>query len=155
MRAFLQRVSDAAVSVDDQIVGQIGPGLLVMLGITHSDTEATAGLLAEKTAHMRLFADSEGRFQYSVLDMQGAILVVSQFTLYADLRRGRRPSFAPAAPPEQAAPLVDAYITALRAAGVASVATGVFGAMMQVHLTNDGPVTMLLDSDVFEQPRRA
>jgi D-tyrosyl-tRNA(Tyr) deacylase len=103
---------------------------------------------------MRIFADEAGRFQHSLLDVGGAALVVSQFTLYADLRRGRRPSFAPAAAPEVAAPLVDQYATALRELGV-SVETGIFGAMMQVSLTNDGPVTILLESDTFQQSRRS
>jgi D-tyrosyl-tRNA(Tyr) deacylase len=155
MRALLQRVSNASVTVDAQVVGQIGNGLLVLLGIGAEDSEAEAALLADKTAHMRIFSDSEGRFNFSLLDVQGAALVVSQFTLYADLRRGRRPSFAPAAPPDEAALLVDSYVAALRNLGVAPVETGVFGAMMQVTLTNDGPVTILADSDVFQQPRRA
>jgi D-tyrosyl-tRNA(Tyr) deacylase len=126
----------------------------VLLGIAEGDTEAEARLLADKTAHMRIFADEAGRFQHSLLDVGGAALVVSQFTLYADLRRGRRPSFAPAAAPEVAAPLVDHYATALRELGV-SVETGIFGAMMQVSLTNDGPVTILLESDTFQQSRRS
>jgi D-tyrosyl-tRNA(Tyr) deacylase len=155
MRALLQRVANASVSVDNQVVGQIDQGMLVLLGIGTGDGVAEATLLAEKTAHMRIFSDSEGRFQFSLLDVQGAALVVSQFTLYADLRRGRRPGFAPAAPPDEAAPLVEAYVAALRSLGIAQVETGVFGAMMQVALTNDGPVTILVDSDVFQQPRRA
>jgi D-tyrosyl-tRNA(Tyr) deacylase len=126
----------------------------VLLGIAEGDTDAEARLLADKTAHMRIFADEAGRFQHSLLDVGGAALVVSQFTLYADLRRGRRPSFAPAAAPEVAAPLVDQYATALRELGV-SVETGIFGAMMQVSLTNDGPVTILLESDTFQQSRRS
>jgi D-tyrosyl-tRNA(Tyr) deacylase len=153
MRALLQRVTDAAVVVDGETIGQIGPGLLVLLGVNADDSEAEAALLADKTAQMRIFADEEGRFQYSLLDSGGAALVVSQFTLYADLRRGRRPSFTQAAPPELAAPLVDAYIAALRDMGI-HVETGQFGAMMQVSLTNDGPVTIMLDSETFQQPRR-
>lgn len=153
MRAILQRVSTASVTVDTQVVGAIGPGLLVLLGVTTGDSESDARLLAEKTVQMRIFADDEGRFNRSLLDSQGAVLVVSQFTLYADLRRGRRPSFAAAAPPDIAAPLVEHYVVALRASGV-TVATGVFGAMMQVALINDGPVTLILDSDTFKQPRR-
>jgi D-tyrosyl-tRNA(Tyr) deacylase len=154
MRALLQRVSHASVTVEQQQVGQIGAGLLVLLGVGAGDSTAEASLLADKTAHLRIFSDSEGRFHHSLLDVQGAVLVVSQFTLYADLRRGRRPSFAPAAPPDEAAPLVDTYVAALHSLGVREVATGVFGAMMQVTLTNDGPVTILLDSDTFQQPRR-
>jgi D-tyrosyl-tRNA(Tyr) deacylase len=154
MRAILQRVSSAAVVVDGETIGQIGPGLLVLLGVNATDSEAEAALLAEKTAQMRIFADEEGRFQYSLLDSGGAALVVSQFTLYADLRRGRRPSFTQAAPPDQAAPLVDSYIAALRDMGI-HAETGQFGAMMQVSLTNDGPVTIILDSETFQQSRRA
>jgi D-tyrosyl-tRNA(Tyr) deacylase len=155
MRAILQRVTQAAVTVDSQVVGQIETGLLILLGIGNEDTVAEASLLADKTAHMRIFADSEGRFNHSLLDVQGAALVVSQFTLYADTRKGRRPAFTAAAPPDTAAPLVDAYGAALRSLGVSKVETGVFGAMMQVSLTNDGPVTMLLDSATLQQPRRA
>jgi D-tyrosyl-tRNA(Tyr) deacylase len=154
MRALLQRVSSASVQVEGRTVGEIGPGLLVLLGIAEGDTEAEARLLADKTAHMRIFADAAGRFQHSLLDVGGAALVVSQFTLYADMRRGRRPSFTPAAAPEVAAPLVEAYAAALRELGV-PVETGVFGAMMQVSLTNDGPVTIMLESDTFQQPRRS
>ncbi len=155
MRAVLQRVAKASVSVDDQVVGQVGRGLLVLLGIAAADTEAEAALLAEKTVHMRIFADEEGRFNHSLLDIAGEALVVSQFTLYADTRRGRRPSFTAAALPETAAPLVATYVAALRRLGVANVATGVFGAMMQVMLVNDGPVTIILDSETFRQSRRA
>jgi len=153
MRAILQRVSSAKVTVEGQGVGQIGVGLLILLGVGPGDGEAEAQLLAQKTAHLRIFADAEGRFNQSLLEIGGEGLVVSQFTLYADLRRGRRPSF-PAAPPESAAPLVEAYTAALRAFGI-SVATGKFGAMMQVSLVNEGPVTIFLDSELFQQPRRA
>jgi D-aminoacyl-tRNA deacylase len=145
MRAVIQRVSEASVTVDDQIVGQIGHGLLVLLGVGAGDQLAQANLLADKIANMRIFADDEGRFNRSVLDVGGAALVVSQFTLYADTRRGRRPSFADAAPPELAAPLVDAFMAALRDRGI-SVASGIFGAHMHVALLNDGPVTITLDS---------
>jgi D-tyrosyl-tRNA(Tyr) deacylase len=154
MRAILQRVSSAAVQVEDQVVGKIGPGLLILLGVAEGDTEAEARLLADKTAHMRIFSDEAGRFQHSLRDIGGAALVVSQFTLYADLRRGRRPSFAPAAAPDVAAPLVEHYAATLRELGV-SVEMGIFGAMMHVSLTNDGPVTIILESDTFQQPRRA
>jgi len=145
MRVVIQRVTDASVTVDNQVVGKIGSGLLVLLGIGTGDQRATATLLAEKIANMRIFADDEGRFNRSVLDVGGAALVVSQFTLYADTRRGRRPSFAAAAPPEIAMPLVDAFVVALRARGM-TVATGIFGAHMHVALLNDGPVTLVLDS---------
>ena len=145
MRVVIQRVTEASVTVDNQVVGKIGSGLLVLLGIGTDDQLATATLLAEKIANMRIFADDEGRFNRSVLDVGGAALVVSQFTLYADTRRGRRPSFAAAAPPEIAMPLVDAFVVALRARGM-TVATGIFGAHMHVALLNDGPVTLVLDS---------
>ena len=145
MRVVIQRVTEASVTVDNQVVGKIGSGLLVLLGIGTGDQLATATLLAEKIANMRIFADDEGRFNRSVLDVGGAALVVSQFTLYADTRRGRRPSFAAAAPPEIAMPLVDAFVAALRARGL-TVATGIFGAHMHVALLNDGPVTIVLDS---------
>lgn len=145
MRTVIQRVTEASVTVDNQVVGQIGSGLLVLLGIGVGDQLEEATLLAEKIANMRIFADDDGRFNRSVLDVGGAALVVSQFTLYADTRRGRRPSFTAAAPPELAAPLIDAFVAALRARGMA-VATGVFGAHMHVALLNDGPVTIVLDS---------
>lgn len=145
MRAVLQRVSHASVEVEGRIVGQIGTGLLVLVGVGHGDTEAEARLLADKTARLRIFADEVGKFNRSLLDIGGSALVVSQFTLYADTRKGRRPSFTEAAPPEQAAPLVEAYCTALRDLGV-PVETGVFGAMMRVALVNEGPVTVMLDT---------
>ncbi len=146
MRAVIQRVTEASVTVEHEVAGQIGGGLLVLLGIGAGDQPAVATLLAEKIANMRIFADDDGRFNRSALDVGGAVLVVSQFTLYADTRRGRRPSFAAAAPPDVAAPLVDAFVAALRERGI-TVATGVFGAHMQVALLNDGPVTIVLDSD--------
>lgn len=145
MRAVLQRVSRASVEVEGRIVGQIGTGLLVLVGVGHGDTEAEARLLADKTARLRIFADEVGKFNRSLLDIGGSALVVSQFTLYADTRKGRRPSFTEAAPPEQAAPLVEAYCAALRDLGV-PVETGVFGAMMRVALVNEGPVTVMLDT---------
>ncbi len=148
MRAVIQRVTEASVTVNNQVVGEIGCGLLVLLGIGMGDQLAKATLLAEKIATMRIFADDDGRFNRSALDVGGAVLVVSQFTLYADTRRGRRPSFTMAAPPEIAAPLVDAFVAALRERGM-TVATGVFGAHMHVALINDGPVTIVLDSDAL------
>jgi len=132
MRAVVQRVSQASVTVGDEVVGAIGQGLLILLGIGVGDSEAEARLLAEKTANLRIFADEEGRFNRSLLDIGGEALVVSQFTLYADTRRGRRPSFSDAAPPEIAAPLVDIFADELRRLGVA-VSTGRFGAMMRSH----------------------
>lgn len=153
MRAVLQRVSAASVQVAGQIVGQIGPGLLILLGVGHNDTVDDARLLADKTAGLRIFADGDGKFNRSLLDTGGAALVVSQFTLFADTRKGRRPSFTTAAPPVQAEQLVAAYCAALRTLGV-SVETGVFGAMMQVALVNDGPVTIILDSETLRAPAR-
>lgn len=153
MRAVLQRVSEASVTVEQQVVGHIAHGLLVLLGIAPNDTLAEARLLAEKTVYLRIFADAEGRFNRSVLDAGGAILVVSQFTLYADVRKGRRPGFSQAAPPDIARPLVDAYITGLRSFGI-TVATGVFGATMQVALVNDGPVTIFFDSEMWKETQK-
>jgi D-aminoacyl-tRNA deacylase len=145
MRAVVQRVSEASVEMDDAVVGQIGPGLAVLVGVKERDTEADARYLAEKTAHLRVFADEEGRMNRSVLERGGGILVVSQFTLYGDVRRGRRPSYAEAAAPETAEALYQRYCELLRAEGLA-VETGRFGAMMVVRIVNDGPVTILLDS---------
>lgn len=154
MRAVIQRVQSASVQVQGAIVGQIGQGLLVLLGVGAHDDPAMAKLLAEKIALMRIFPDEAGRFNRALLDIGGAVLLVSQFTLYADTRRGRRPSFSDAAAPEVAAPLIDVFADALRQQGVV-VATGLFGAYMQVALVNDGPVTIILDSDTFREPRSA
>jgi D-tyrosyl-tRNA(Tyr) deacylase len=154
MRAVIQRVSEASVTVEGAVVGRIGRGLLVLLGAGEGDGPAEAELLAEKIANLRIFPDDAGRFNRSALDAGAAALVVSQFTLYADTRRGRRPSFSGAAAPELAAPLVDAFAAALRARGL-PVEMGIFGAHMQVALINDGPVTILLDSDTFREPRNA
>jgi D-aminoacyl-tRNA deacylase len=153
MRAVVQRVSQASVEVEGRVVGQIDGGVLVLLGVGAGDGAAEAALLAEKIAHMRIFPDQEGRFNRSLLDVGGSALVVSQFTLYADTRRGRRPSFSAAAAPELAEPLVEAFVAALRQRQVA-VATGVFGAHMHVALVNDGPVTIILDSETFRAPRQ-
>lgn len=152
MRAVIQRVSEASVTVAGQVVGQIGRGLLVLLGVGHADGPGEAQQLAAKIAAMRIFPDDDGRFNRSVLDVGGAVLVVSQFTLYADTRRGRRPGFSDAAPPELAAPLVDTFADALRAQGL-EVALGRFGAHMQVALVNDGPVTIMLDTATFREAR--
>ncbi len=146
MRVVLQRVRFGAVRVDGETVGQIDQGLVALVGVTHGDTPAEAEKLARKTANLRIFEDAEGKMNRSVLDVGGGVLVVSQFTLYADCRRGRRPSFVRAAPPDVAAPLVERYAAALREAGVARVEQGVFGAHMEVEIHNDGPVTILLDS---------
>jgi D-aminoacyl-tRNA deacylase len=154
MRAVIQRVSEASVTVAGAAVGRIGRGLLVLLGVGVGDSAADAELLAEKTANLRIFPDADGRFNRSLLDVGGGALVVSQFTLYADTRRGRRPSFSDAAPPEAATPLVDTFAAALRRMNV-EVATGAFGAHMHVALVNDGPVTILLDSETFREPRRS
>ena len=126
-------------------VGAIGPGLLILLGVGHGDTERDAQRLAQKTAQLRIFPDDAGRFNRSSVDVQGSFLVVSQFTLMADTRKGNRPSFAPAAPPEVAEPLVESYADGLRTTGL-PVATGRFGAHMMVDLENDGPVTILLEA---------
>lgn len=153
MRAVVQRVRQAQVTVDNEVVGAIGSGLLILLGVGNGDSEEEVQMLAQKTASLRIFADDEGRFNRSLLDTGGAALVVSQFTLYADTRRGRRPSFSDAAPPEVAAPLVDRFCEALTAAGI-PVQTGRFGASMAVSLINDGPVTIILDTDELKRPRR-
>jgi D-tyrosyl-tRNA(Tyr) deacylase len=145
MRAVLQRVTQARVLVDDEVIGQIDRGLLVLLGVCQSDSPAQAQWLADKVAGLRIFADDEGKMNRDVVEAGGSILVVSQFTLYGDCQKGRRPSFIDAAAPELAVPLYDAFINGLRARGI-HVATGRFGAMMQVELTNDGPVTLIVDS---------
>jgi D-tyrosyl-tRNA(Tyr) deacylase len=144
MRALVQRVSRASVSVDGAIVGEIGIGVCVLVGVTHDDTEADARKLAEKVWHLRVFPDADGAMNVPLAEAGGQALVVSQFTLYGDTARGRRPSWVAAARPEQAEPLVDRFAAALRDLG-ATVATGVFGADMQVELVNDGPVTLLLE----------
>ncbi len=146
MRAVLQRVVRASVSVENETVGEIGPGLLVLLGIGPSDDEQACRWMADKIASLRIFADEHGRFNLSVGDTGGSVLLVSQFTLYADTRRGRRPGFSQAAPPEIAEPLVTRVGELLRAGGI-PVANGRFGAAMQVALVNDGPVTIILESD--------
>lgn len=145
MRAVVQRVSAASVVVDGQVVGAIGRGLLVLLGVTHSDGEAEAMALARKIAGLRIFEDTAGKFNLALGDVEGAVLVVSQFTLYGDARKGRRPSFTDAARPEQAEPLIEYFVQMLRGEGV-PVQTGIFGALMAVHLVNDGPVTLWLDT---------
>jgi D-tyrosyl-tRNA(Tyr) deacylase len=154
MRIVLQRVSHARVRVDDETVGAIGPGLLLLVGISEGDDVATAQRLAQKIADLRVFEDANGRFETSLLEMGGQALVVSQFTLYGDLRKGRRPSWSDAARPEHAEPLVEAFATALEALGV-TTARGRFGAHMQVELLNDGPVTLIVDSVELDRPRRS
>jgi D-tyrosyl-tRNA(Tyr) deacylase len=144
VRALVQRVRRAQVRVGEEVVGDIGPGLCVFVGVTHDDTPAQAQRLAEKVWFLRVFGDDDGVMNRSLADTVGSALVVSQFTLYADTRRGRRPSWALAAPPEQAEPLVDAFASALGRLG-AQVAPGRFGADMDVELVNDGPVTVALE----------
>jgi D-tyrosyl-tRNA(Tyr) deacylase len=144
VRAVVQRVSRAAVRVDGEVVGSCGRGLLVLVGAGHDDTSETATRLAAKIARLRIFPDDAGRFDRSLLDVAGEALVVSQFTLLADTRKGNRPSFTHAAAPDAAEQLVEVFCDALRGSGVA-VETGRFGATMQVELVNDGPVTIVLD----------
>ena len=146
MRVVLQRVKSASVAVEDEIISEVGPGLLLFVGVAVSDGEAEAGWLAEKLAGLRIFNDEEGKMNLSVQDVGGEVLAVSQFTLLADTKKGKRPSFVGAAPPEEAEPLFDYLCERLRAAGVVSVKTGSFGAMMSVALVNDGPVTIVLES---------
>ncbi len=145
MRAVVQRVSEASVRVDGEIVAAIGPGFVALVGVRADDTADDAVRLADKIAYLRVFADDDGKMNRSVVDVGGSVLVVSQFTLYGDTRRGRRPSFVDAARPEAAEPLVDAVAERLRELGV-EIATGSFGAHMDVALTNDGPVTILIES---------
>lgn len=144
MRVLLQRVTRSSVTVDGGILGEIGQGLLALVGVAHGDTAATAQRLAAKTAALRVFADDVRLMNLSVKDVGGAVLVVSQFTLYADTRRGNRPSFTEAAAPDHGESVYEAYVQALRAAGL-PVETGVFGAHMHVELENDGPVTVMLE----------
>jgi D-tyrosyl-tRNA(Tyr) deacylase len=145
MRAVLQRVTQARVEIDGTVVGAIGQGVLVLLGVAQGDTPADAAYLAEKTAGLRIFEDAAGKMNLALNEVGGAVLAVSQFTLLGDCRKGRRPGFTAAAPPELADALYGDFVAALRGAGL-EVATGVFRAEMQVHLVNDGPVTLLLDS---------
>ncbi len=144
MRAVVQRVSQASVTVDGRVVGRIDRGLMILLGVKTGDTEAEASWLAAKIAGLRIFPDDEGKFNLSVQEVDGATLVVSQFTLYGDARKGRRPSFSDAAPPEVAESLVNRFVEYLRAEGL-TVETGVFGAAMQVEIHNDGPVTLIVE----------
>src|SRR3954465_6247063 len=146
MRAVVQRVSRASVTVDNAVVGKIDRGLLGLLGVTHADTEASADYLGEKIAGLRIFEDDAGKMNLSVADVGGAVLAVSQFTLYGDVRKGKRPSFDDAARPEQARKLYEHFVERIRALGL-TCETGRFQEMMQVGLVNDGPVTILLDSE--------
>jgi D-tyrosyl-tRNA(Tyr) deacylase len=146
VRALLQRSSGASVAVDGETLGSIESGLVVLLGVGPADDEATADALARRITGLRIFRDAEGRTNSSLIDLGGSVLLISQFTLFADTRRGRRPGFTGAAPPEQAERLYERVAAALRGLGV-EVATGQFGAEMAVHLTNDGPFTIWLDTD--------
>ena len=147
MRVLLQRVTSGRVVVAGETTGEIEQGFVALVGLTHADTRADAKRLAHKTANLRVFSDEQGKMNRSLLDIGGGVLVVSQFTLYADARKGRRPSYIHAARPQQAEPLVRYYAERLQQEGVKRVEQGVFGAMMQVVIHNDGPVTIMLDSD--------
>jgi D-tyrosyl-tRNA(Tyr) deacylase len=144
MRVVLQRVSKASVRIDRRVVGSIGAGFCLLVGFTHADTPAQIEWMADKVAGLRLFPDPEGKMNVGLAEAGGAVLVVSQFTLYGDAEKGRRPSFIDAARPEVAIPLYDGFIAALRSRGL-EVETGRFGAMMEVELVNDGPVTLILE----------
>jgi D-tyrosyl-tRNA(Tyr) deacylase len=148
MRAVLQRVSRAEVRVDGRVTGSIGVGFLVLAGFAPTDTDATLAWMADKILGLRVFGDAEGKMNLALADVRGAVLVVSQFTLYGDVQKGRRPSFVDAAPPDIATPLYERFVALLRERGAGSgtkVETGEFGAMMEVELVNDGPVTLVLE----------
>ncbi len=149
MRAVIQRVTEGSVTVEGRVAGAIGPGLVILLGVGHGDTTAQADKLARKIAHLRIFEDAAGKFNLSALDVGAEALVISQFTLFANCKKGRRPSFTDAAPPDVAEPLVSYFANALRGMGIAKVESGVFGAMMLVKIFNDGPVTIMLDTDTL------
>ena len=146
MRAVIQRVRHARVTVDGDVTGEIGPGILVLLGVEADDTEQDGAWLAAKIANLRIFADDAGKMNDSLIDIAGGALVVSQFTLYGDCRKGRRPSFVGAAPPAHAEPLYERFCVQIAEAGVVQVERGIFGAMMDVELLNDGPVTLIIDT---------
>ncbi len=154
MRALIQRVSEASVRIDDAEAGSIGAGLVVLLGVADGDAEADARYLVDKIVNMRIFADDQGRFNLSALDVGGGLLVVSQFTLHADTRRGRRPDFTRAAAPDHARELYERAVSMFRESGL-TVATGEFQAYMQVRLNNDGPVTIMVDSADRGRPRNS
>ena len=153
MRALIQRVTQASVSVDGEVLGQIGPGLVVFVGISETDGQGEIEYIVSKTVNLRIFADAEGRFNLSALDVDAQLLVISQFTLYGDTRRGRRPSFSRAAAPAEAAELFEDALLAFRETGL-KVETGRFQAYMNVNICNDGPVTIMIDSDDLNRPRR-
>lgn len=145
MKIVVQRVQSGSVTVAGETVGAIGRGFVILVGVTHQDTEAEAAWLANKIAGLRVFEDDEGKMNRSLLDVGGGALVVSQFTLYGDTRKGRRPSFVDAAPPEIAEPLVERFAALLKEAGVQTVEMGIFGAHMHVDIQNDGPVTLIIE----------
>ena len=147
MRAVIQRVSSASVTIDGQITASINQGLVVLLGITHTDTRKNAEALAHKIAGLRIFSDSEGKMNLSVHDINGSLLIVSNFTLYANSSKGFRPNFMEAAKPDHAEPLYNYFVEYIRSHSSTDIQTGVFGAMMDVSLVNDGPVTIILESD--------
>lgn len=144
MRLIIQRVTHASVEVNEKVVGKTGPGVLVFVGITHSDTKKEAEWLANKLVHLRIFEDADGKINQSLMDKKGSALIISQFTLYADCKEGRRPSFIQAAPPEIANPLYEQFVEEVRKLGIPAE-TGIFGAEMKVSLVNDGPITILLE----------
>ena len=146
MRVVIQRVRKASVKINDEIVGEIQQGLLVLLGIEHVDSELDADYLIQKLIHLRIFGDDEGKMNLSVSDISGGVLIVSQFTLFADTKKGNRPSFIRSARPEQAIPLYDYFLSQLKKSFSGKIKKGVFGGDMQVELINDGPVTIILDS---------
>ncbi len=147
MRLILQRVKSGSVSVNGEVVGKIDAGYVILIGITHTDTAETAQKMAQKVVHLRVFSDEAGKMNCSALDVEAEMLVVSQFTLYANSRRGRRPSYADAAPPALAETLIERFIQSLQQLNVKKVASGVFGANMLVNIKNDGPVTIILEDD--------
>ncbi len=147
MRAVIQRVSQAEVRVDGNVTGRIGRGFLILLGVAVGDTDIDLNWMVEKVIHLRIFPNEEGKFDRSLLDIHGQVLLVSQFTLFGDCRKGRRPGFTDAAPPEIAEPVFKRAVTAFRSKGIHTEA-GIFGAMMEVELINEGPVTLILDSQM-------
>jgi len=153
LRALVQRVSDASVSIDEEVVGSIGPGLVVLVGVSHDDGEEEARHIVDKVANLRIFNDDEGRINRSALDIGAEFLIVSQFTLYGDTRKGRRPSFVDAAPPDHAEAVFQRTVEIFRETGL-TVETGRFQAYMMVSIRNDGPFTIMLDTDDRRRPRR-
>lgn len=154
MKAIIQRVSRASVEVDGKIIGEIGPGLVILLGVAEDDEESDADYLAEKIVNLRIFNDDEDKMNLSLSDIQGEILAISQFTLYANTRKGRRPSFIGAALPEKAEPLYDYFIKKIEETGIGA-AKGIFGAMMTVKIFNEGPVTIIMESKDRLKPRNS